>query len=106
MRLALAALLALLALLPAVAVAVAAAGDVEEGRKLVAEHRCEVCHQAKTLGDAGAVYLRKDRKVTSLTKLKAQVAVCNSELNLGLFPEDEEHIAAYLDQAYYRFSAK
>ena len=104
MRLALAALLALLALLPAIAVA--AAGDVEEGRKLVAEHRCEVCHQAKTLGDAGAVYLRKDRKVTSLTKLKAQVAVCNSELNLGLFPEDEEHIAAYLDQAYYRFSAK
>ena len=95
--------LALVALAPAVA---AAAGDVEEGRKLVAEHRCEACHQAKTLGDASAVYLRKDRKVTSMAKLKAQVALCNSELNLGLFPEDEEHVAAYLDRTYYRFTAK
>ena len=95
--------IAFVALAPALA---CAAGEVEEGRKLVAEHRCESCHQAKTLGDASAVYLRKDRKVTSLAKLKAQVALCNSELNLGLFPEEEEHVAAYLDQTYYRFSAK
>jgi hypothetical protein len=81
-----------------------AAGDAAEGRKLVAEKQCETCHHNKTLGDAKAVYLRKDRKVTTLAKLKAQVAVCNSELNLGLFPEDEEHIVAYLDQAYYKFA--
>lgn len=83
-----------------------AAGEVEEGRKLVAEHRCESCHQAKTLGDASAVYLRKDRKVTSMAKLKAQVALCNSELNLGLFPEEEDHVVDFLDATYYRFSAK
>jgi cytochrome c553 len=81
-----------------------AAGDAAEGRKLVAEKQCETCHHNKTLGDAKAVYLRKDRKVTTLAKLKAQVAVCNSQLNLGLFPEDEEHIVAYLDQAYYKFA--
>ena len=81
-----------------------AAGDVAQGRKLVAEKKCEICHNNKTLGDAKAVYLRKDRKVTSLPKLKAQVALCNSELNLGLFPEDEEHIVAFLDQTYYRFA--
>jgi hypothetical protein len=40
-----------------------------------------------------------------MEKLKAQVAVCNSELNLGLFPEDEEHIVAYLNDQYYRFSS-
>jgi hypothetical protein len=97
------ALLALLALVPAVA---PAAGDVEAGRTRAAAPRRAPCHQAKTLGDASAVYLRKDRKVTSMAKLKAQVALCNSELNLGLFPEDEEHVAAYLDQTYYRFSAK
>ena len=75
------------------------------GKRLVEEKRCETCHHNKTLGDPNAVYLRKDRKVTSLDKLKAQVALCNSELNHQLFPEDEEHIVAYLDQAYYRFSS-
>jgi hypothetical protein len=82
-----------------------AAADATEGRKLVEEKKCELCHHNKTLGDAKAIYLRKDRKVTSMAKLKAQVALCNSELNLGLFPEDEEHVAAFLDQSYYRFSS-
>ena len=83
-----------------------AAPDATEGRKLVAEKKCETCHHNKTLGEASAIYLRKDRKVTSVEKLKAQVARCNSELNLQLFPDEEEHIVAFLDQAYYRFSAK
>ena len=81
----------------------AAAGDAAEGKKLVAEHQCETCHHNKTYGDAKAVYLRKDRHVTSMQKLKAQVALCNSELNLKLFPDDEEHIVAYLNETYYKF---
>ena len=83
-----------------------AAPDAAEGRKLVTEKKCEACHHNKTLGQASAIYLRKDRKVTSVEKLKAQVALCNSELNLQLFPDEEEHIVAFLDQTYYRFSAK
>ena len=83
-----------------------AAGDPAEGRKLVAEHKCETCHHNKTMGDAKAVYLRKDRKVTSMDKLKAQVALCNSELSLKLFPDDEEHIVAYLNTTYYKFPPK
>ena len=93
------ALLAAIAL-PATA---AAQGDAAAGRKLVEEKKCEVCHHNKTYGDAKAIYLRKDRKVTSWEKLKAQVAACNSELNLQLFPDDEEHVAAFLDQTYYKF---
>lgn len=98
MRLHAALFISALAALPATA-----APDPAEGKKLVEEKRCETCHHNKTLGDAKAVYLRKDRKVTSLAKLKAQVAACNTELNLGLFPEDEEHIVAFLDREYYRF---
>lgn len=82
------------------------APDSAEGKKLVAEKNCETCHNNKTMGDAKAIYLRKDRKVTSMPKLKAQVALCNSELNLQLFPEDEEHIVAYLDREYYKLEAK
>ena len=92
---------AVLAALPAWA-----APDAAEGRKLVAEKKCEICHNNKTLGDAKAIYLRKDRKVTSIEKLKAQVAACNSELNLQLFPDEEEHIVAFLDDTYYRFGKK
>ena len=90
----------LLATLPALA-----AGDPAEGRKLVEEKKCETCHHNKTLGDATSIYLRKDRKVTSLEKLGAQVARCNAELGLLLFPEDEEHITAYLNATYYKFGA-
>jgi hypothetical protein len=98
-------LMSLLVVLVAPGLALAA-GDPAEGRKLVAETGCETCHHNKTMGDAKAIYLRKDRKVNSLAQLKARVALCNSELNLKLFPDDEEHIVAYLDQAYYKFSAK
>ena|SRR5437868_12600100 len=82
-----------------------AAPDPAEGGKLVGEKSCETCHHNKTMGDAKAIYLRKDRKVNSMEQLKARVALCNTELNLQLFPEDEENIVAFLDQAYYRFSS-
>lgn len=81
----------------------AAAADVAEGRKIVEEKRCEACHHDKTLGDAKAIYLRRDRRVTSFEKLKSQVTLCNSELNLQLFPDDEEHVVAFLDATYYKF---
>jgi cytochrome c2 len=83
-----------------------AAGDVAEGRKLVAEKQCETCHTSKTPSDAKAVYTRKDRKVTSLEKLKAQVALCNSELSLQMFPDEEEHVTAFLDAEYYHFAPR
>lgn len=83
-----------------------ASPSAAEGKKLVDANKCELCHHNKTMGDAKAIYLRKDRKVTSWEKLKAQVTACNTQLNLGLFPEDEEHIAAYLNQAYYKFAVK
>ena len=98
MRLAACVLAAALPTLPAFA-----AGDPAEGKKLVQDRQCETCHEKKAGGVAGAVYLRKDRHVTTLEKLKAQVALCNSELDLKLFPDEEEHIVAYLNQAYYKF---
>jgi len=83
-----------------------ASPDAKEGRKLVQTHKCETCHQDKVYGPVGTIYLRKDRKVTSWAKLKAQVAGCNSMLKIGLFPEDEEHIATYLNQTYYKLPTK
>jgi hypothetical protein len=81
------------------------AADHAAGKRLVQEHKCENCHHNRTMGDAKAIYLRKDRLVTSMEKLKSQVAVCNSQLNLQMFPDDEEHVVAYLNDTYYRFSS-
>ncbi len=93
-------------LVAAVPLLVSAAGDPVEGKKLVEQAKCEICHHNKTMGDAKAIYLRKDRIVTTWPKLKAQVAACNTQLNLGLFPDDEEHVAAYLNATYYKFAVK
>ena len=82
------------------------AADPAAGRKLVEQHKCENCHHNKTLGDAKAIYLRKDRRVTTMEKLKAQVTACSTQLNLGLFPEDEEHIVAFLNDTYYKFGKR
>ena len=98
--------LAALLLITAFACARAVASPSAEGKKLVDEKKCEICHHNQTLGDAKAVYLRKDRKVTTPAKLKAQVAACNTQLNLGLFPDEEEAIAAYLDETYYKFTKR
>lgn len=89
-----------------VPVAAVASPNTADGRKLVETHKCESCHQDKVYGPAGTIYLRKDRKVTSWAKLKSQVAACNSMLNIGLFPEEEESIAAHLNEAYYKLPTK
>jgi hypothetical protein len=49
------------------------------------------------------IYTRTDSKVTSFAKLKAMVGMCNSELRLDLFPEDEADVVAYLNHQFYKF---
>jgi cytochrome c5 len=86
--------------------ATAAAPNAADGEKLVKQHKCEACHESKVYGPPGSIYTRKDRRVTTWPKLKAQVEACNTMLNVGLFPDDEEHIATYLNEAYYKLPAK
>ena len=79
------------------------AAAIESGRKLVAEAKCETCHVSKFGGDGSLIYTRKDRRVTTLAKLQPQVSRCSTDLNLGLFPDDEAAIAAYLNTRHYKF---
>ena len=75
----------------------------ENGKRLVADAKCEACHISKVGGDGSTIYTRNDRRVTTKSKLIPQVSRCNTELNLGLFPEDEAAIAAYLNVTHYKF---
>jgi hypothetical protein len=66
------------------------------------ERDCNGCH-VRLVGDADRIYLRDDRRVRTPAQLQAQVAYCNTQLATGYFPDEEEHVAAWLNQRYYRF---
>lgn len=76
-------------------------GDPKQGAAMTAKD-CNACH-IRRFGDAPAAYTRLDRRVSTAEQLKAQIAYCNSQLGTGYFPDEEEHIAAYLNLEYYKF---
>jgi hypothetical protein len=77
-------------------------GDAKAGAAMH-ERDCTACHVRRHGGDGSAIYTRPDRRVTSAAKLRAQIAACNTELATAYFPEEEEHVAAYLNLRYYKF---
>ena len=80
-----------------------AAGNASAGKTLV-ERDCVSCHAAKFTDDPDRMYTRPDHRVTTPGKLLAQVQACNTNLGKGYFPEEEEHIAAYLNLQFYKFA--
>ena len=77
-------------------------GDAKLGEAM-ATRDCVACHARRFDGDADRIYLRADRKVRTPTQLVAQIRYCNTELGAGYFPDEEEHLAAYLNKRYYHF---
>ena len=80
-----------------------AAGKVHEGRTIV-DRDCVGCHAQMFAGDADLIYKRPDRRVKTPAQLLSQVQACNVNLGKGYFPEEEEHIAAYLNLEFYKFA--
>jgi len=76
--------------------------DLKLGEKLISESKCTQCHQQKVGGDGSAIY-RPLVRITTAGFLRGMVEQCNTELNLGLFPEDVTSVAAVLNRDYYRF---
>jgi len=86
------------------------ASDIETGKELYHEAEinqtingvtyenanCETCHSSE-------VYTRSDRLSTNMTKLEAFVERCNTNLDVGWFPEDVAAVASYLNSEYYKF---
>jgi len=78
--------------------------DAQKGEKLVQESKCNACHVTIVGGDGTAIFTRTDRKVKTAAGLLSQVRTCNTMLGTNWFPEDEENVAAYLNQTYYKFN--
>lgn len=76
--------------------------DLAQGEKLIAENKCDACHIRRVGGDGSAIY-RPQGRIDSAPALRGMVEYCNTELNLGFFPEDTNSVAAALNLRYYKF---
>ncbi len=76
--------------------------DLALGQKLIREHRCSECHGRKAGGDGAGIY-RPQGRISTPGLLRGMVEQCNTELNLGLFPDEVTSIAAVLNRDHYRF---
>lgn len=78
-----------------------AGGDPKIGKQMV-EKNCISCHASSFGGDGSAIYTREDRRVTTAKGLIQQIRNCNTNLGLKWFDDEEMHVAAYLNQTYYK----
>ena len=76
--------------------------DLKLGEQLVAEHNCAACHARRVGGDGSAIYKPQGR-INTPAFLRGMVEQCNTELNLGMFPEDVNAVAAVLNRDHYKF---
>jgi cytochrome c2 len=80
-----------------------AAPNVQNG-KAIDQAKCYACHAKKTgFSNGDMIYTRSDRKVKDFARLKTMVTMCNTELRLDMFPEDEADVIAYLNKQFYKF---
>lgn len=76
--------------------------DLGQGEKLIAENQCNECHIRRVGGDGSSIY-KPTGRINTAGALRGMVEYCNTELNLGFFPEDTNSVAAVLNQRHYKF---
>ena len=78
-------------------------GDPKAGKVLFDNAKCNACHASMMGGDGARIFTRAERKINSADALLKQVKFCAAQVGAQWFPEEEEHVAAYLNQQYYKF---
>ena len=76
--------------------------DLKLGAELIASHPCDQCHVRNVGGDGSDIYNPKGR-IQSAPLLRGMVEYCNTQLNLGFFPEEVTAVAAVLNRDHYKF---
>ena len=77
--------------------------DLALGQKLIDEHKCVACHTSKVGGDGSAIY-KPQGKINTAGLLRGMVEMCNTNMNLGMFPEEVDAVAAVLNRDHYKFT--
>ena len=76
--------------------------DLKLGAQLIAQNNCDGCHQKRVGGDGSAMY-RPLGRINTPGFLRGMIEQCNTELNLGFFPEEVTAVAAVLNRDHYKF---
>jgi hypothetical protein len=76
--------------------------DLQLGQELITTHKCEACHARRVGGDGSDIY-NPDGRINSAALLRGMVEYCNTELNLGMFPEEVTAVAAVINRRHYKF---
>lgn len=76
--------------------------DLQLGAQLIAQNKCDSCHQRRVGGNGSAIYKPLGR-INTPGFLRGMVEQCNTELNLGFFPEEVTAVAAVLNRDHYKF---
>lgn len=76
--------------------------DLALGAKLIDENKCVACHVSKVGGDGSAIY-KPEGKFNTAGLLRGMVEMCNTNMNMGMFPEEVTAVAAVLNRDHYKF---
>lgn len=76
--------------------------DLATGEKLIAENKCNECHIRNVGGNGNGIY-KPTGRINTAGLLRGMVEYCNTQLNLGFFPEDTNAVAAVLNKQHYKF---
>lgn len=76
--------------------------DYKLGEKLIAENKCVACHVSKVGGDGSAIY-KPTGRINTAAFLRGMVEQCNTQLNMGMFPEDVTAVSAVINRDHYKF---
>jgi hypothetical protein len=76
--------------------------DLAMGEKMIAEHQCVQCHIGKVGGDGSAIF-KPQGKFNTAGLMRGMVEMCNTNMNLGMFPEEVTDVAAVLNRDHYKF---
>lgn len=72
----------------------------KEGKVLYVEANCMKCHGISPKYDP------KKLKATDFEKVNSWVRLCDAQLEIGWFPEEQENVALYLNESYYKHKMK
>ena len=78
-------------------------GDPKAGKALYDKAKCDACHASMMGGNASRLFTRAERKMKSADALLKQVQFCAAQVGAQWFSDDEQHVAGYLNQQYYKF---
>jgi cytochrome c2 len=78
-------------------------GDAKAGKMLFDKAKCDACHASMMGGNASLLFTRAERKMKTADALLKQVQFCAAQVGAQWFAEEEQHVAAYLNQQFYKF---